>query len=66
MTIHLKLKPETVAALNELAGGERHKSAYIERMVSVLHGAKQAAQQQQAQLTVEALAAVLTQEPSRE
>lgn len=39
MAIHLNLNPTTVELLNKLAGGERHKSAYLDRIVPILYEA---------------------------
>lgn len=59
VTLHLKLKPESVELLNKLAGGERHKSAYLDRIIPLLYEATEAGKQHQSQAFAEAFASVL-------
>jgi hypothetical protein len=66
VTIHLNLSPEAIALLNKLAGGERRKSEYIERIIPVLYEATEIGKQQQTQAMAEALAAALTKGTPRE
>ena len=69
MIIHLNLTRTAVAQLNELAGGERRKSEYLERMIPLLHRAQQRATvvrlKQQTQVLEEALASELLNEDQK-
>lgn len=66
MSIHLNLTPATVLLLNELAGGERHKSEYIEQLIPLLHRATSAVyklqKEQQAQVIAMAVGAMLSEQ----
>ena len=59
VNIHLSLSPEAITLLNKLAGGERRKSEYIERILPVLYEATEAGKQQQEQAIANAFAKAL-------
>jgi hypothetical protein len=58
-----------VAQLNELAGGERHKSEYLTRIIPILHHATMTARttlrQQQVQAVADAVAKALVEEETK-
>jgi hypothetical protein len=65
MSVRVNLTPDAITLLNELAGGERHKSEYLQKMIPLLHqatsAARRALQQHQAQAVAEAVTAAIIQ-----